>query len=121
MATADRSNIWFAVINGYAASKDAGAMWGRVEELMKTKGIVFHGTKTGKAGNAAELSFDACMAGYRRFIAVGGDGTVHDVLNGIAAYVEWQKSRSVTVSFRDFTLGVILFSPQNPERPCTSP
>ena len=39
MATADRSNIWFAVINGYAASKDAGAMWGRVEELMKTKGI----------------------------------------------------------------------------------
>ena len=107
MATADRSNIWFAVINGYAASKDAGAMWGRVEELMKTKGIVFHGTKTGKAGNAAELSFDACMAGYRSFIAVGGDGTVHDVLNGIAAYVEWQKSRSVTVSFGDFTLGVI--------------
>lgn len=107
MATGDRSNIWFAVINGYAASKDAGSMWGRVEELMKAKGIVFHGTKTGKAGNAAELSFDACMAGYRRFIAVGGDGTVHDVLNGIATFVEWQKTTSATVSFRDFTLGVI--------------
>lgn len=107
MATGDRSNIWFAVINGYAASKDAGSMWGRVEELMKAKGIVFHGAKTGKAGNAAELSFDACMAGYRRFIAVGGDGTVHDVLNGIATFVEWQKTTSAPVSFRDFTLGVI--------------
>lgn len=107
MASTDRSNIWFAVINGYAASKDAGSMWETVEELLHKKGLSFHGTKTGKAGNAAELTFDACMAGYRRFIAVGGDGTVHDVLNGIAAFVEWQCSTSRPVSFNDFTLGVI--------------
>jgi YegS/Rv2252/BmrU family lipid kinase len=47
------------------------------------------------------------MAGYRRFIAVGGDGTVHDVLNGIAAYLDWAGDAGKDLSFSDFTLGVI--------------
>lgn len=103
MDVSDRSKIWFAVINGYAASKKASSKWTKAEERMRAKGVVFHGSRTGKAGNAMELTFDACMAGYRRFIAVGGDGTVHDVLNGIAAYVDGHDSDS----FSDFTLGVI--------------
>lgn len=103
MDVSDRSKIWFAVINGYAASKKASSKWTKAEERMRAKGVVFHGSRTGKAGNAMELTFDACMAGYRRFIAVGGDGTVHDVLDGIAAYVDGHDSDS----FSDFTLGVI--------------
>ena len=103
MDVSDRSKIWFAVINGYAASKKASSKWTKAEERMRAKGVVFHGSRTGKAGNAMELTFDACMAGYRRFIAVGGDGTLHDVLNGIAAYVDGHDSDS----FSDFTLGVI--------------
>jgi len=103
MDVSDRSKIWCAVINGYAASKKASSKWTKAEERMRAKGVVFHGSRTGKAGNAMELTFDACMAGYRRFIAVGGDGTVHDVLNGIAAYVDGHDSDS----FSDFTLGVI--------------
>ena len=103
MDVSDRSTIWFAVVNGYAASKKASSMWTKAEERMRAKGMVFHGSRTGRTGNAMELTFDACMAGYRRFIAVGGDGTVHDVLNGIAAYVDSHASSS----FSDFTLGVI--------------
>ena len=34
-------------------------------------------------GHAAELAREAYEQGYRRFIAVGGDGTVHEILNGI--------------------------------------
>jgi diacylglycerol kinase family enzyme len=107
MGKEENSRIWFAVINGYAASKKAGTLWKAVDELLKKKGVTYHGTRTGKAGTAAELTFDACMAGYRRFVAVGGDGTVHDVLNGIAAYVEWTSEYPGSVSFSDFTLGVI--------------
>lgn len=107
MGKEENSRIWFAVINGYAASKKAGTLWKAVDELLKEKGVTYHGTRTGKAGTAAELTFDACMAGYRRFVAVGGDGTVHDVLNGIAAYVEWTSEYPGSVSFSDFTLGVI--------------
>ena len=107
MNSTDRADIWFAVVNGFAASKKAGALWESAERLLKERGVIFHGTRTGNAGNAAELSFDACMAGYRRFVAVGGDGTVHDVLNGIAAYVEWCSEYGRNVTFADFTLGVI--------------
>lgn len=100
-------HIWFAVINVFAASKKAVKYWEKAESLMKEHGVAFHGTRTGKAGNAAELTYDACLAGYRKFIAVGGDGTVHDVLNGIAAYVDWQQSMGRKVDFSDFTMGVI--------------
>lgn len=107
MDIADKSRIWFAVINVYAASKKALESWEKAEGRMKAIGMVFHGSRTGKAGNAMELTFDACMAGYRRFVAVGGDGTVHDVLNGIAGYIDWSAREGRKVSFSDFTLGVI--------------
>ena len=103
----DRSDTWFAVINGYAASKTASEQWKKAEALMRKKGLDFHGNRTGRSGNAMEITFDACMAGYRRFIAVGGDGTVHDVLNGIASFVDWTLQNGRKSSFSDFTLGVI--------------
>ena len=107
MNKTDNSRIWLAVVNGYAASRKAGSSWRRVKEVLDKKGIDFHATMTGKAGNASELTFDACMAGYRRILAVGGDGTAHDVLNGIAAFVDWGLETGRDISFSDFTLGVI--------------
>ena len=58
---------------------------------------------TGGKYNATELSRKAAAKGYRKFIAVGGDGTVHDVLNGIAEYVYSTEE----VSLSDFTLAVL--------------
>ena len=103
MTNIDKSRIWFSVVNVYAASKTASRHWEKAEIVLKSLGIMYHGNRTGRSGNAMEITFDACMAGYRRFVAVGGDGTVHDVLNGIAAYVDWSGS----VAFEDFTLAVI--------------
>jgi diacylglycerol kinase (ATP) len=34
-------------------------------------------------GHATELSEAACQAGYETIVALGGDGTVHEVVNGI--------------------------------------
>ena len=107
MDVAERSKVWFAVVNVYAASKTASGLWEKAEARLKDKGIVYHGNRTGRSGNAMEITYDACMAGYRKFVAVGGDGTVHDVLNGIAAYVESMKDYSTGLTFDDFTLGVI--------------
>ena len=84
MEVKDRCKVWFAVLNVYAASKQATERWAKAEKRLKERGIVYHGNRTGSSGNAMEITFDACVAGYRKFIAVGGDGTVHDVLNGIA-------------------------------------
>ena len=103
MGLVDKSNIWFTVVNVYAASRRASSRWKKAEKVLKTSGIEYHGNRTGRSGNAMEITFDACMAGYRRFVAVGGDGTVHDVLNGIASYIDW----TPCVKFSDFTLTVI--------------
>ncbi len=107
MEVKDRSKVWFAVLNVFAASKQATKRWAVAEKRLKERGIVYHGNRTGRSGNAMEITFDACVAGYRKFIAVGGDGTVHDVLNGIAAFIDNSIEYGNDIPFSDFTLAAI--------------
>ena len=37
------------------------------------------------SGHAVQLAREAYSQGYRRFLAVGGDGTAHEILNGVFA------------------------------------
>ena len=107
MEVKDKSTIWFAVLNVYAASKQAVKRWTKAEKRLKDRGIMYHGNRTGRSGNAMEITFDACMAGYRKFVAVGGDGTIHDVLNGIAAFVDWATENGSNIHLSEFALGAI--------------
>ena len=96
------SDKWFVVVNIYAASKKAGEKWEKAKKLLQKKGVAFDYSLSGAAGNVRTITLEACNRGVRRFIAVGGDGTVHDVLNAILLF-----SESNGVQFSDFTLGVI--------------
>lgn len=98
-----RSEKWLAVVNVFAASKKAGSVWKKAAACLEDAGVLYKAEFTGGKYNATELSSKAAARGYRKFIAVGGDGTVHDVLNGIAEYV--QSAEDVTLS--DFTLAVL--------------
>ena len=97
-------NHWLVVVNVFAASRKAGSVWKKAAVMMEEAGVPYKAKFTGGAYNAIEITRKACEAGYRRFVAVGGDGTVHDVLNGIAGYVAESGS---SVTFSDFVLGVI--------------
>lgn len=103
MEVLSSSNKWCAIINSFAASSKAASLWCRAEECLRSDGVCFDAFFTGEAGNAASLTFKACSAGWRKFIAVGGDGTIHDVLDGIMSFVVNDKS----VSLEEFTLAVI--------------
>ena len=107
MEVSDKSFIWCAVVNVFAASKKAGTLWRKAEKGLADSDIPFHSVTTGDAGNAMTVTCKACEDGYRRFIAVGGDGTVHDVLNGIMCFVESRKVTAEKVSLSDFTFAVI--------------
>lgn len=96
--------IWLIVVNVFAASKKAGELWHRAESLLKFKGISYECRYTGDSGNACRITELAAREGYRKFVAVGGDGTVHDVLNGIMTFVD---SAEDTVSVSDFYLSVL--------------
>lgn len=98
------TDTWLIVVNVFAASKKAGELWRRAESMLKYKGISYECRYTGDSGNACRIAQNAAGEGYRKFVAVGGDGTVHDVLNGIMAFVD---SPEQTVSLEDFYLSVL--------------
>ena len=79
------------------------SLWSKSADCLCSTGIPYHALFTGEAGDAMSLTTSACAEGYRRFIAVGGDGTVHDVLNGIMSYLH----DDTTSGLDDFTLAVI--------------
>lgn len=99
-----KNDTWLIVVNVFAASKKAGELWRRAESMLKYKGISYECRYTGDSGNACRIALDASREGYRRFVAVGGDGTVHDVLNGIMSFVD---SPGQNVRLEDFYLSVL--------------
>ena len=98
---------WIVIVNVYAASKKAGSMWRKAERLLKEYGVDYQCRLTGAEGNACQLAYAASAEGCRRIVAVGGDGTVHDVLNGIMQYVDTPEAAAAGVKLDEFTLGVL--------------
>jgi len=74
---------FFAIVNpaagGGRSAKLAGPALARLRE--KTLQVDIIGS-TGP-GHAVALAREAYDQGYRRFLAVGGDGTAHEILNGV--------------------------------------
>ena len=74
---------FLAIVNPAAGRgrtvKLAGAQLARLREGGLRVDVI---ASTGP-GHAAQLAREAYEQGYRRFLAVGGDGTAHEILNGI--------------------------------------
>jgi len=69
-----------------ANPRAGGGSGGVVERLLLAladHGIVPDVATTTSAGHATELARDAVESGLRLIVAVGGDGTVHEVVNGL--------------------------------------
>ena len=105
MKDSDKKDVWLVVVNVFAASRKAGSVWKKAAAMLEEANVPYKAMFTGGPDNAIAISRKSCARGYRRFIAVGGDGTVHDVLNGIAEYVYSGVDPDVAIS--DFTLGVL--------------
>lgn len=97
------NDIWLVIVNVFAASRQAGSVWKKAASMLDAASVPYKVKFTGGADNARELSRKAALKGYRRFIAMGGDGTIHDVLNGIAEHVEQTEGLSLS----EFTLAVL--------------
>lgn len=105
MNSDDKKEVWLVVVNVFAASRKAGSVWKKAAVMLEQAGIRYTARFTGGQDNAIAISRKAAAEGYRRFLAVGGDGTVHDVLNGMAEYVYSPDTEGAAIS--DFTLGVL--------------
>jgi YegS/Rv2252/BmrU family lipid kinase len=52
-------------------------------DRLRAAGVEFDVAETRHAGHATEIAREAYRQGYRRFIAVGGDGTSFETVNGL--------------------------------------
>lgn len=93
---------WYIIINPLAGSGKTMTDWEKAEKKLRELGVGYKVVKTEYAGHAIRLAARAAEKGYRRFLAVGGDGSVHELFCGLMNVVNHMGLRS-----EDFTLGVI--------------
>jgi YegS/Rv2252/BmrU family lipid kinase len=81
---------WFAVLNPVSGGGRARRQRAHIESALREYGVA-HVLRTSEhAGHALQLAREAARAGHRRFIAIGGDGTLNELLNGaLSAGVEF--------------------------------
>lgn len=76
-------DVFLAVINPVAGHGRCGKLAGPALERLKLAGIKLEAIETRFAGHGIELVREAYRNGYRRFLAVGGDGTSYEIVNGL--------------------------------------
>ena len=74
---------WFTIINPNAGSGKGKKDWSRISMLFDRSSIPVVSRFTESRGNAEEYVREAIAGGFRKFISVGGDGTLNEVVNGI--------------------------------------
>jgi YegS/Rv2252/BmrU family lipid kinase len=79
-ASAPRTKV---IINPAARGGKTSRQWSAISELLKRNDIPFDYAFTEGTGHGMELAKEAVESGYKLVVAVGGDGTVNEVLNGI--------------------------------------
>jgi len=71
------------IVNPVAGAYSTRRKWPRISKLLRRVGLSFDYQYTEGVGHAIELARAAASDGYRFLVAVGGDGTVNEVANGI--------------------------------------
>jgi len=71
------------IVNPVAGAYSTRRKWPIISKLLKRIGLSFDFEYTEGVGHAIELARAAASDGYRYLVAVGGDGTVNEVANGI--------------------------------------
>ena len=71
------------IVNPVAGAYSTRRKWHIISRLLRRVGLSFDFQYTEGVGHAIELARAAASDGYRYLVAVGGDGTVNEVANGI--------------------------------------
>ena len=77
------SKPYLAIVNPAAGFGRCRQMFAPVLDRLRREGVVVDAVETRQAGEATNLAREAYANGYRRFIAVGGDGTSFEIVNGL--------------------------------------
>ena len=74
---------WFVIINPTSGNGLAGRKWIKIKSLLDAHGFRYSSAFTSRPNHSAELIQNSVNQGFINFICVGGDGTIHNMVNGI--------------------------------------
>jgi diacylglycerol kinase (ATP) len=73
---------YLAIVNPAAGGGRSRKMLGGALKRLRAAGVMVDVAETKRAGDATRIAREAYRRGRRQFIAVGGDGTSYEVVNG---------------------------------------
>ena len=82
----ETTTAWYFIVTPRAGSGKAMSEWVPAEQMLAQEGIPFVTATTDHKNHAVALAHDAAAEGYRKIAAVGGDGSLHEVLGGICSW-----------------------------------
>ena len=71
------------IVNPAAGAGKTAKKWPEIMSLLKSLGLDFEHDMTEAPGHAIELTKSAVGKGYEMVVSVGGDGTIHEIVNGL--------------------------------------
>lgn len=74
---------WFVIVNPTSGNGASKKQWPRIYKELKLQQFQFKYSFTEHKNHAIELVKNAIDKGFTKIICVGGDGTLHSVVNGI--------------------------------------
>ena len=88
------NETFLAIINPAAGGGRCGERVGAALDRLRAAGIALETAETSAAGEATQIAREAYGRGYRKFLAVGGDGTSYEIVNGLFPESRSKESRS---------------------------
>jgi len=76
-------DAFFAVVNPVAGHRKCGRLAHPALQKLQAAGLKLEVVETRFAGHGIEMVRKAYQEGFRRFLAVGGDGTAYEIVNGL--------------------------------------
>lgn len=76
-------SIWFVIVNPTSGNGAGRRRWPAIKGLLESFGFDFDFVFTEYPGHSRKLVLAAAHEGHKRFICIGGDGTLHNIVNGI--------------------------------------
>ena len=101
---ANKTN-WFVIINPTSGNNSSKQKWPKIKSLLEAQEFQFEFKFTEYANHSVKITQNAIKQGFKNIICVGGNGTLHNILNGIMTQTH--------VNSADINIGVIAIGTGN--------
>lgn len=86
---------WFVIINPTSGNGKAKKVWPKIKHLLKSHSFKFDFSFTKNAEDNVTLVYNAVNQNIKNIICVGGDGTIHNTVNGIMTQSKFKSSEII--------------------------